>query len=162
MSTTAVNTGPPKGSAWRSLFRGEPRPLDAKHIRLLARYESVGWARYHARIFLNEIREISSGAIENAELLVCELFTNAVIHPGKGISGIVNNTSLITLSLRHFPESLLIEVHDSSDSPPISRFTDTDVEFGRGLMIVNALCKEWSYFYTADGKVVWCLLETAT
>lgn len=37
-----------------------------------------------------------------------------------------------------------------------------DAESGRGLMLVSALSKEWSYFcLPGGGKVVYCYLETA-
>ena len=36
----------------------------------------------------------------------------------------------------------------------------TDAENGRGLMLVDALSKEWSYFFPpGGGKVVYCFLE---
>jgi hypothetical protein len=38
---------------------------------------------------------------------------------------------------------------------------DDCAENGRGLVLVGALSKEWSYFFPPDGgKVVYCFLET--
>ena len=72
------------------------------------------------------------------------------------------SASLISLSLRHFRESLLIEVYDTDDNPPVLSGRDDDAESGRGLVLVNALSKEWSYFFPpGGGKVVYCVLETA-
>jgi len=64
--------------------------------------------------------------------------------------------------LRHFPEGLLIEVYDTDDSPPVLCDADSGAEDGRGLMLLDALAREWSYFYPpGGGKVVYCVLETS-
>jgi hypothetical protein len=69
---------------------------------------------------------------------------------------------LISLSLRHFREDLLIEVYDTDDNPPVLPGPDDDAESGRGLFLVNALSKEWSYFFPpGGGKVVYCILQIA-
>jgi hypothetical protein len=63
--------------------------------------------------------------------------------------------------LRHFREGLLIEVYDTGSNPPIRSHPDDYAENGRGLMLVDALSKEWSYFFPpGGGKVVYCILET--
>jgi hypothetical protein len=68
--------------------------------------------------------------------------------------------TLVSLSLRHFYGSLLIEVYDTNDNPPLLSGHDDYAESGRGLMLVNALSKEWSYFFPpGGGKVVYCVLE---
>jgi anti-sigma regulatory factor (Ser/Thr protein kinase) len=101
---------------------------------------------------------------ETAELLVSELVTNAVRfagdpghalrHPGRADAG------LISLSLRHFRDGLLIEVHDTGSSPPVRPRASNDAESGRGLVLIDALSKEWSWFFPPDGgKVVYCYLE---
>ena len=70
------------------------------------------------------------------------------------------DAGLISLSLRHFREGLLIEVYDTDNDPPIRSDADDYAENGRGLMLVDALSKEWSYFFPpGGGKVVYCFLE---
>ena len=70
--------------------------------------------------------------------------------------------SLIVLSLRNFREVLLIEVYDTDSNPPILSSADDSAENGRGLMLVDALSKEWSYsFPPGGGKVVYCLIGKA-
>ena len=72
------------------------------------------------------------------------------------------SASLISLSLRQFREALLIEVYDTDDTPPALSRPDDHAESGRGLVLVSALSKEWSYFLPpSGGKVVYCVLETA-
>ena len=101
---------------------------------------------------------------ETAELLVSELVTNAVRfsgHPARTLRYSERaNASLISLSLRHFRDGLLIEVYDTDSNPPVRSDPGDDTENGRGLMLVDALSKEWSYFFPPDGgKVVYCFLE---
>jgi len=38
---------------------------------------------------------------------------------------------------------------------------DHDAEAGRGLMLVQALSKEWSYFFTPGGKTVYAVIDAA-
>jgi hypothetical protein len=46
--------------------------------------------------------------------------------------------------------------------PPVLSGPDDYAESGRGLVLVNALSKEWSYFFPpGGGKVVYCVLEIA-
>jgi anti-sigma regulatory factor (Ser/Thr protein kinase) len=153
---------PPAGSAWRP---GQPRPLDAGTFALVTLPTSPFWARRYTRCFLDSCRGISDDTASTAELLVCELVTNAVRfaspaahavrYPGRAAA------SLIALSLRHFREGLLIEVYDTDTNPPIRSHPDQHAESGRGLMLVDALSKEWSYFFPpGGGKVVYCVLET--
>ena len=67
---------------------------------------------------------------------------------------------LISLSVRHFGEGLLIEVFDTDASPPVLTDAADDAENGRGLVLVDALSREWSYFSpTCGGKVVYCFIE---
>ena len=70
------------------------------------------------------------------------------------------NANLISLSIRHFRRGLLIEVYDTDINPPVRYHADEYAESGRGLMLVEALSKEWSHFLPpGGGKVVYCFLE---
>ena len=107
---------------------------------------------------------MTESTAETAELLVSELVTNAVRfsgHPARTLRYSERaNASLISLSLRHFRDGLLIEVYDTDSNPPIRSNPDDDAENGRGLILVDALSKEWSYFFPeGGGKVVYCFLE---
>ena len=62
--------------------------------------------------------------------------------------------------MRHFGDGLLIEVFDTDANPPVLTDAAEDAENGRGLLLVDALSKEWSYFFpSCGGKVVYCLIE---
>jgi anti-sigma regulatory factor (Ser/Thr protein kinase) len=97
-------------------------------------------------------------------LLVSELVTNAMRFAGDPARPLQYpepaNASLIALSLRHFPGCLLIEVHDAGSDPPVLSRADDGADNGRGLVVVDALSSEWSYFFPpGGGKVVYCSLE---
>ena len=67
---------------------------------------------------------------------------------------------MIWLSVRHFGDGLLIEVFDTDANPPVLTDAAEDAENGRGLLLVDALSKEWSYFFPpSGGKVVYCFIE---
>ena len=156
--------GPATGSAWQPARSGQPRPVDTGMFALVTLPTSPFWARRYTRSFLDSCHSMTESTAETAELLVSELVTNAVRFSGDPARALRYseraNTGLISLSLRHFPEGLLIEVYDTDSNPPIRSDPDDDAENGRGLMLVEALSKEWSYFFPADGgKVVYCFLE---
>ena len=159
-----ADVGPAIGSAWQPARPGQPRPLDAGRFALVTLPTSPFWARRYTRSFLDSCREISEDAAATAELLVSELVTNAVRFAGDPARPLRYSerasASLVSLSLRHFREGLLIEVYDTDNNPPIRSNPDDDAENGRGLMLVDALSKEWSYFFPpGGGKVVYCFLE---
>lgn len=159
-----ANVGPALGSAWQPLRPGLPRPLDAGSIALVTLPTSPFWARRYTHMFLDSCRGIGEGATETAELLVSELVTNAVrfVNDSGRAPRYSKSANVISLSLRYFRGCLLIEVYDTDDNPPVLSGPDDNAESGRGLVLVNALSKEWSYFFPpGGGKVVYCVLEIA-
>jgi len=160
-----ANISPAIGSAWLSPRSGQPKPMEAGTFALVTLPTSPFWARRYTRLFLHSCQGISEDTAETVELLVSELVTNAVRFAGDPARTLRYseraNASLISLSLRHFHEALLIEVYDTDNNPPIRSHPDDYAENGRGLMLVDALSKEWSYFFPpGGGKVVYCILET--
>ena len=133
-------------------------------IRLTALPTAPLLARRHARRALGEWR-LAAETIETAELLVSELVTNAAKFAGQLPPGLAHpdlaNVGVITATLRYSPDRLLIEVSDSDSNPPVASQPALDSESGRGLMLVEALSKEWSYFFPpSGGKIVYCVLST--
>jgi anti-sigma regulatory factor (Ser/Thr protein kinase) len=122
------------------------------------------WARRQTRTVLRAWR-VWTETIETAELLVSELVTNAVKFSGTvpKTSGYAEyrNARRISLVLRHQAGQLIIEVSDPDPSPPIMAEVDSEAEGGRGLMLVQALSKEWDYYLPrTGGKVVYCVLAS--
>ena len=105
--------------------------------------------------------------IETAELLVSELVTNAVKFTGSeqakpGHAGL-QDVQRISLVLRHLAGRLIIEVFDPDPTPPAFAEADNEAECGRGLVLVQALSKEWNYYLPpSGGKVVYCVLASIT
>jgi anti-sigma regulatory factor (Ser/Thr protein kinase) len=156
--------GPAIGSAWEPARPGRPRPMDAGTLALVTLPTSPFWARRYTRSFLDSCQGMTQGTAETAELIVSELVTNAVRFSGDPARTLrypeLADASLIALSLRHFRDGLLIEVYDTDSNPPVLTDPDDYAENGRGLMLIDALAKEWSYFYPpGGGKVVYCFLE---
>jgi len=81
-------------------------------------------------------------ANEEAQLVVGELVTNAVMHGSPPIS----------LSASSHATGLRVAVHDGR--PYLGR-PDPD---SRGLRLVEAVALEWGIDSHSDGKVVWALL----
>jgi serine/threonine-protein kinase RsbW len=54
---------------------------------------------------------------------------------------------------------IVIEITDPSPDPPVLADAGPDAEAGRGLLLVQALAKEWACCYrTCGGKTVRCAL----
>jgi hypothetical protein len=54
--------------------------------------------------------------------------------------------------------SLVIYVWDNSDAMPVRQDAGPDQIGGRGLMLVEALGKDWGVYEKDGGKVVWVIL----
>jgi anti-sigma regulatory factor (Ser/Thr protein kinase) len=88
--------------------------------------------------------------IDNSELLVSELVTNAIKYASN------NGEDPVLLRLVLEPDSLVCEVHDSSPALPRVLQVDRDAESGRGLHVVSQMASRWGARRNATGKVVWC------
>jgi len=112
--------GPAIGSAWESARPGQPQPLDSGTFALVALPTAPFWARRYTRSFLDSCPGMNEDTAETAELLVSELVTNAVRFAGNLTRTLRYseraNASLISLSIRHFREGLLIEVYDTDST----------------------------------------------
>jgi anti-sigma regulatory factor (Ser/Thr protein kinase) len=99
-----------------------------------------------------------SKMVDTAELLVSELVTNAIrtCRPADDADA----AECISLTLRHQPGHVVIEVGDHDPRPPALTDAGTDAEEGRGLLLVQALSKEWGHHYPpSGGKTVFCVLS---
>lgn len=130
--------GPAPGTRETSLVL----PADGRAVRV---------ARDHLRTTLQEWDLV--GRADEAELVVSELVTNALLHTG----------SPATLTLRHdLGESLLcVGVEDTSTQHPQPRETADDATGGRGMQIVQMVAERWWVAPRGDGKTVWADLLVA-
>jgi len=98
------------------------------------------------------VREAMTGAgleviLDDAVLLVSELVTNAVVHAG----------TQIELRVDIGPGSVLVEVTDYRPGtlPALRVKPDAEREAGRGMLLLDAVAKEWGTRHFAGGKAVW-------
>lgn len=122
------------------------------HLRLSAVPEAVPWARRHATLKLAQWR--LHGHLDAVQLVVTELTTNA-LRASAELPG-----SYLRLWLCADQSTVLIQVWDAADSMPARQDVHPDADHGRGLMIVDALSKDWGAYRLAaqPGKVVFALI----
>ncbi|MFD0507982.1 ATP-binding protein [Streptomyces chiangmaiensis] len=87
---------------------------------------------------------------ETTELIVSEMFTNAIIH---GNGGCDSDRTIGLRLIRH--EMLTCEVSDASHCHPLLRHPRTTDEHGRGLFLLTHLSHRWGTRHIPDGKVIW-------
>lgn len=88
--------------------------------------------------------------IPDAQLVITELVTNAIVHTGA--------VSTVTIELEG--NTLYIEVADTDPNPPRPQPFDLTREGGRGLLIVATLANAWGIEPHASGKKVWAELAS--
>jgi anti-sigma regulatory factor (Ser/Thr protein kinase) len=123
-------------------------------------------AAYHAR---RHVRRVLSqwgreDLVDTAELVASEFVANAVkatrdLDTCTEDEAIYGTTEYIWMNVYRSGEAVVLEVWDSSRTPPVQRRASLDEENGRGLQIVDALAKDWGYRWPrTGGKVLWCTL----
>jgi len=129
----------------------------AARIELAARSTTPFWARRHTEAVLGAWH-IPPDAVEVAVLLTSELVTNAVAASARHEEPAP--AAEIIQTLRHQPGRIVIEVSDRNPSPPVVTDAGPDAESGRGLMLVQALSKEWSYYFPpSGGKTIYAVIS---
>lgn len=122
-------------------------------LRLPLTSENVAYARRFTRMVV-ELSSVSVGALDDAELLVSELFTNVVVHVDQEAAEF---GALVALARRG--NMLRLEVHDAGEPMAQPEEPDAAAEGGRGLWIVGALAERWGVDETPGGKCVWAEIE---
>jgi anti-sigma regulatory factor (Ser/Thr protein kinase) len=89
--------------------------------------------------------------LHDAQLVVSELATNAVIHAGTPFS----------VAVRSDGSAVRISVQDSSAVQPVMRAQDPLALAGRGLRLVSMVSRAWGVEYGPDGQTVWAELPLA-
>jgi anti-sigma regulatory factor (Ser/Thr protein kinase) len=117
-----------------------------------AALSSVAPARHEARAVLTAW---GLGRLtDDAEIVLSELFTNAVRHTA------VPESRRIEVVLARPANGVRVEVHDPSNDHPNSRDASPEDESGRGLALVEALtASHWGVNpLPGGGKIVWALI----
>ena len=120
-----------------------------------ARFRAGPDAPFAARRFLAGLlgRRPYGGRVNHhdAQLVVSELATNAVIHAGTPFS----------VGVRYDGSTVRISVQDWSSTQPIMRENNPRALSGRGLRLIAMVSRAWGIDYGPDGKTVWAELALA-
>jgi anti-sigma regulatory factor (Ser/Thr protein kinase) len=102
----------------------------------------------HARAFVAlhlRAHDLATMA-DDLQLVVSELVTNAMLHAQPPY----------TVSLRAFETTLRLEMLDGANAEPSMMVAGPLDTYGRGVMIVQALSRDWGVLTrTSGGKTVW-------
>ncbi len=122
-------------------------------LELGALSSAVPCARLHARQLLWEWKQPE--LIEPADLLVSELVTNAI-----KAARALGDPLPVKFWLLSDDVHVVVVVWDANPQPPMRVDLNEEAEGGRGLLLVEALSKQWDWYATPDlgGKVVWALV----
>ena len=88
-------------------------------------------------------------AIPDAELLVSELVTNAVLHA----------RSATRVTIERDGTTLRFSVYDASPTRPRLRDYGPEAVTGRGLLLVDRIARRWGVDPQDAGKCVWFEME---
>ncbi|MEV4616770.1 ATP-binding protein [Kitasatospora sp. NPDC049258] len=124
--------------SWHESFRAVPDTVPV--VRARVRCEVRRWG-------------YSDVVVDDAELVVAELVSNAVIHGCNGADGQFE----VILAAR--AGGLEIMVGDPSSQLPTRVETVEDDDHGRGLVLVHALSAQWETVVgPGEGKRIWALI----
>lgn len=115
---------------------------------LPAEPRSVGRAR---RLTAGAMAGDSASARDRVALVVSELVTNCVRHAGTDVA----------LKLTRTNGDVLVEVTDYGSGRPTLLAPAPAEPHGRGLMMVQALARQWGVTDSPPGKTVWCTIALA-
>ncbi|MEA3018761.1 MAG: hypothetical protein QOI47_285 [Actinomycetota bacterium] len=102
----------------------------------------------HARRFVDQVlsRWHCDALLDDVQLLVSELVTNAVVHAG----------SEVEVAVRLLTDAVRIEVVDRSPAVQLRpKRPSEDDESGRGLLLVETMASAWGVEPIEGGKSVW-------
>lgn len=88
---------------------------------------------------------------DDAELVITELVENAVRHAG----------SACDIDIELSDGELRIAARDGSAAPPRRMYPGLDRPGGRGLLLIERLCRDWGFDVLEHGKRVWAILPAA-
>ncbi len=102
-----------------------------------------------ARRWTEEVlADLTEDEITDAKLVVSELVTNAYEHGQRPLH----------LRLRRSSHLIRVEVTDLSPRVPEVNRSSVRATRGRGMVLVERLCRQWGAVRNAVGKTVWAVL----
>jgi anti-anti-sigma factor len=122
-------------------------PTSGDVLRLPPRPESAAVARHFVR---RSCRDYPAETVENAVLLVNELVSNALRH---------GTATDLTVCLSLQGSQIRLGVSDGDPRLPHTLPRAADGAWAWELRLLNAFADRWGALPTANGKLVWCLLQ---
>jgi anti-sigma regulatory factor (Ser/Thr protein kinase) len=149
MAVAQANSTVPRTAGW---------PFQSR-LELGALASAVPCARLHARQVLWEWG--LGGTAMTAELVTSELVTNAL---RASVSAVPDTQAVthVSLLMEANADRLVVQVWDGHPDPPVRGEVDQDAESGRGLLIVEAVCDDWGWYWPdggMHGKWVWAAIQ---
>ncbi|MEV1084516.1 ATP-binding protein, partial [Streptomyces sp. NPDC050211] len=140
----AAPVGGPGGAAAERRFHFElaAHPGSPAQARRLTRARLTGWS-------------VGEDTCDSAALIVSELVTNAILHTA---------STHIVCELHDGADLVRIAVRDEGCAPgePHPAAPRSEEEHGRGLFLVDALCRAWGAQEHGPGLLVWAELPRET
>ena len=99
---------------------------------------------------------IGRGVIDDVQLVVSELTSNAVRHARSRFDLAVD-----VLSVDANADRIRVAVADDSPRAPVRRESPRDTSEGRGMVIVAAVAEDWGVDQLGHGKRVWADIRAA-
>ncbi|MCC8246667.1 ATP-binding protein [Saccharothrix luteola] len=127
-----------------------PRPRPAEPLEALT-FELTGVVPdlVETRQWTGDVlADLAEDEITDAKLVVSELVTNAYEH----------GRHPLHLRLRRSRDLIRIEVTDLSPQIPVVGDSSVRATRGRGMLLVDRICRQWGAVRHAVGKTVWAVL----
>ncbi len=133
-----ATTSPGSTAERRFRFELAAHPGSVAQARRLTRARLSGWA-------------VCADTCDSAALVISELVTNAIVHTASG---------RVVCELHDHDDMVRIAVRDEGCAPgePHPSPQRPDEEHGRGLLLVDALCRAWGAQEHGPGLLVWAEL----
>ena len=114
-----------------------PHPIASRQAHIALKWALTDWC-------------VHGEPVDNIRLVLGELVTNALTH----------STDVFELNLKLGGDLVIIEVRDGNDATPEIELPDDLAINGRGMLLVNALSKEWGVRHEKEGgKTVWAKIQ---
>ncbi len=139
----AATAAPPGGTAERRFrFELAAHPGSVAQARRLAHARLTRWS-------------VCADTCDSAALVISELVTNAIVHTA---------SRRVLCELHEHADTVRIAVRDEGCAPgePHPSPQRPDEEHGRGLLLVDALCRAWGAQEHGPGLLVWAELPRRT
>ncbi|MFJ4683455.1 ATP-binding protein [Streptomyces sp. NPDC091377] len=139
----ATSAGPAEAAAERRFrFELAAHPGSPAQARRLTRARLTGWS-------------VCEDTCDTAALVVSELVTNAIVHTASDV---------VVCELHDGDDLVRIAVRDEGCAPgePMPSPQRPEEEHGRGLLLIDALCRAWGAQEHGPGLLVWAELPRRT